>query len=108
MAGEQAAEGVEFDDAPFGGGGQVGLDDREVGETGQGAPAASGTALLDLDRPDRSLGLVIGENVQVRAGGEAQDEVLEGEEPAGDAAGIIRGGGARYKLAASAPAVIAR
>ena len=72
MAGEQAAEGVEFDDAPFGGGGQVGLDDREVGETGQGAPAASGTALLDLDRPDRSLGLVVqpsrGLHVMRRAG----------------------------------------
>jgi hypothetical protein len=64
--------------------------------------------LLDLDRLDCPLGLVVGEDLQVRAGGKAEDEVFEGQEPAGDAAGIIRGGGARYKLAASAPAVIAR
>ena len=41
MAVEQVAEGVEFADAPFGGGGQVGLDEREVGEAGEGSPAAS-------------------------------------------------------------------
>jgi len=41
MAVEEVAERVEFADAPFGGGGQVGLDDREVGESGHGAPAAS-------------------------------------------------------------------
>src|ERR1019366_3306903 len=40
--GEQLGEGVERVDAPFGGGGQVGVDDREVGESFQGAPAASG------------------------------------------------------------------
>ena len=50
VAVEQVAEGVEFADAPFGGGGQVGLDDGEVGESVEGAPAASGAALLDLDR----------------------------------------------------------
>ena len=38
---EEIAESVEFADAPFGGGGQVGLDDGEVGQTGQCAPAAS-------------------------------------------------------------------
>ena len=41
VAVEEVAEHVEFADAPFGGGGQVGLDDREVGESGHGAPAAS-------------------------------------------------------------------
>ena len=45
------AEGVEFVESPFGGGVQVGLDDGEVGEALQGAPAAAGGALLDLDRP---------------------------------------------------------
>jgi hypothetical protein len=82
---EQVAEGVEFAEAPFGGGGQVGLDEREVREPVDGPPASSGAALLDLDRPDRPLGLVVGENVQVRAGSEAEDQVLEAEEPAGDA-----------------------
>ena len=38
---EEVAEGVDFADAPFGGGGQVGLDDREVGEPLEGAPAAA-------------------------------------------------------------------
>ena len=39
---------------PFGGGGQVGLDDREVGETVEGAPAAAGSPLLDLGRASRA------------------------------------------------------
>jgi hypothetical protein len=42
-----------------------------------------GAALLDLDRPDRALCFVIGEDVQVRAGSKAEDEVFEAEEPAG-------------------------
>ena len=53
---EQGAEGVEFADAPFGGGGQVGLDDGEVGESFDGAPASSGAALLDLDRAQGAVG----------------------------------------------------
>src|SRR5215472_9597835 len=77
----------------LGGGGQVGLDDREVSESFDGAPAASRAALLDLDGPDGALCLVVGEDVQVRAGGEAEDHVLEVQEPAGDAAGVLRGGG---------------
>ena len=93
MAGEQVAEGVECADAPFGGSGQVGLDDREAGEPGEGPPGAAGAALLDLDRPDCPLCFVIGEDVQVRAGSKAEDEVLEAEEPAGDAAGVLRGRG---------------
>jgi hypothetical protein len=40
--GEQHGEGVEGVDAPFGGGGQVGLDDREVGQAGEGAPGPAG------------------------------------------------------------------
>jgi hypothetical protein len=58
VAVEEVAEGVEFADAPFGGGGQVGLDDREVGEAVEGAPAAAGGALLDLDGADVALGLM--------------------------------------------------
>jgi hypothetical protein len=85
VAVEQAAEGVEFADAPFGGGGQVRPDEGELGESFEGAPASSGAALLDLDGPDRPLGLAVGEDVQVGAGGEPQDEVLVAEEPAGDA-----------------------
>ena len=88
---EQVAECVEFADAPFGSGGQVGLDEREFGEAGEGAPGASGTALLDLHRPDRPLCFVVGEDVQIRVGGEPQDQVLEAEEPAGEAAGVLRG-----------------
>ena len=41
VAVEEVAEGVEFADAPFGGGGQVGLDEREVGESFDGPPGAS-------------------------------------------------------------------
>src|SRR5450755_1600192 len=47
--GEQLAEGVEGVDAPLGGGGQAGLNDRELGQSLQGAPAAAGAALLHLD-----------------------------------------------------------
>ena len=36
---EQVTEGVEFADAPFGGDGQVGLDDGEIGESLDGPPA---------------------------------------------------------------------
>ena len=36
--GEQLLEGVEFVDAPLGGGVQVGLHDREVDQSLQGAP----------------------------------------------------------------------
>jgi hypothetical protein len=49
---EGVTECVEFAEAPFGGGGQIGLDNREVGESLEGAPASSGAALLHLDRPD--------------------------------------------------------
>jgi len=94
MATEEVAEGVEFADAPFSGGGQIGLDEREFGESFEGSPGTSGAALLDLDGPDCPLGFVVGEDVQVGAGGEPQDQVLEAEEAAGEAAGVLRGGGA--------------
>jgi hypothetical protein len=41
LAVEQVAEGVESADVPFGRGGQVGVDDREVGEPFDGSAAAS-------------------------------------------------------------------
>jgi len=56
---EQAAEGIEFADAPFGGGGQAGLDDREAGESfditpqeppGRQAPATRRLPASLLDR----------------------------------------------------------
>ena len=72
---EELAEGVEFAEAPFGGGGQIGLDDREVGEAVEGAPAAAGRALLDLDWADVAFGLVGGEP-DGQIGGEPQDHVL--------------------------------
>nr|WP_300613679.1 hypothetical protein [Trebonia sp.] len=93
MAAEEVAEGVEFADLPFGCGGQVGLDDGELGQALQGAPASSGAALGDLDGPDRPLGFVVGEDVEVGAGGEAQDHVLIPLEAAGDGAGCPGGGG---------------
>jgi hypothetical protein len=74
--------------------GQVGLDEGELGESFECPPGASGAALLDLDGPDCPLSFVVREDVQVRAGGEAQDQVLEVQEPAGDAACVLRGGGA--------------
>src|SRR5262249_12182362 len=77
-------------DAPFGGGGQVGLDDREVGQAEEGAPGPSGGALLDLDRADVALGLVGGEP-DGQVGGEAEDHVLVVAEPAGQP-GPVQGG----------------
>ena len=44
---------------PLGGGGHVGADDGEVGQSLQGAPAAPGGALLDLDRADVSFRQVV-------------------------------------------------
>ena len=40
VAAEQVAEGVEFVDAPFRGSGQVGLDEREVGEALRGSASS--------------------------------------------------------------------
>ena len=93
VATEEVTEGVEFADAPFRGGGQVGLDEGELRESFEGPPAASGTALLDLDGQDCPLGFIVREDLQVRAGGEPQDQVLESAEPAGKAAGVLRGRG---------------
>jgi hypothetical protein len=44
--------------SPFGGGVQVGLDDREVGESLEGAPAAGG-ALLDFLGADGAFGFIV-------------------------------------------------
>ena len=55
---EELDERVEGVDAPFAGGGQVGLDDGEVGQAEDGAPGPAGGALLDLDRADVALGLM--------------------------------------------------
>ncbi len=66
--GEQLVEGVEFVEAQLGDGVQVGLDDGEVDESLQGAPGASGGALLDFDGPDGPFGFVVREGHQV--GGE--------------------------------------
>src|SRR5271165_5419159 len=44
--------------APLASGGQVGLDDREVGQSEQGAPGPAGGALLHLDRADVPFGLI--------------------------------------------------
>jgi hypothetical protein len=42
--------------------------------------------------------LVVREDVEVGAGGEAEDRVLEGAEPAGEAAGVFRGGSAPVEV----------
>ena len=55
---EELGECVEGVDAPFARGGQVGADDSEVGQAGEGAPGAAGGALLDLDRADVTFGLI--------------------------------------------------
>jgi hypothetical protein len=57
---EEPAEGIDLGDAPFRCGGQVGLDDGEVGEAAEGAPASAGGTLGDLDRPDRPFRFVVG------------------------------------------------
>ena len=63
---EQAAQGVDLAEAPPGGGGQVGLDDGEFGQSLEGAPASAGAALLDLDRADGPLGFVVQANRRLR------------------------------------------
>jgi hypothetical protein len=82
------AEGVEFVESPFGGCVQVGLDDGEVGEALQGAPAAAGGALLDLDGPARALRFIVRErHREIR--GKPQDHVFEPSEPRDEGAGLV-------------------
>jgi hypothetical protein len=107
VAVEQAAEGVDFAEAPSGGGGQAGLDDGEVGQSLEGAPASAGAALLDLDRADGPLGFVIGEDVQVGAGDEAEDVVLVPLEPAGQGAALAGGGAVPEQAGGDSPAAAA-
>jgi hypothetical protein len=42
--------------------------------------------------------LVVREDAEIRAAGEAEDQVLEGAEPAGEAAGVFRGSGAPVEV----------
>ena len=86
--GEQPGKGVEGADAPFAGGGQVGLDDREVGQAQEGAPGPAGGPLLHLDRADVAFGLVGGES-HGQVGGKPQDHVLVVAEPAGQGEGVL-------------------
>ena len=71
----------------MGGGGQVGLDDGEVGQSLQGSPAAAGCSLLDLDGSDLALGHVVGEG-DGQVGGEPQDDLAVGVEPGVQGAGM--------------------
>ena len=57
--GEELGEGVECVDAPFVGGGQVGADDGEVGQAGDGAPGPAGGPLLNLDGADVAFCLYV-------------------------------------------------
>src|ERR1700730_18849650 len=75
-------EGVECVDAPFAGGGQVRLDDGEVSESLQGAPAAAGGPHLHLDGAYVPFCLIRGDP-DGKVGGEPQDHVLVVAEPAG-------------------------
>ena len=52
-------EGLEFVDAPLGGGVEVGVHEREVGESLEGAPATAGGALLYLDWSDCSFRTIV-------------------------------------------------
>jgi hypothetical protein len=72
--GEELGECVEGIDASFGGGGQAVLDDREVGEALNGAPAFAGGTLLDFHGPDSALGLFAGKS-DGQVGGEPLDHV---------------------------------
>jgi len=60
-----------FVDAPFGGGVEVGLHGREVGEAFQGVSGAAGGALLDLDGSDGSFRDVVRER-HGQVGGEGR------------------------------------
>src|SRR5207247_4641266 len=85
-------EGVQGLDAPFGGGGQVGADDGEVGQAEQGAPGAAGGVLGGLDRSDVALGLVGGEP-DSQIGDEPQDHVLVAAESHGQGQRVPAGPG---------------
>lgn len=73
--GEELYQRFELVMSPLANGGQVGLDDREVGEALQGSPPAGGGPLLDPDRPLVSLRGVVAEGDR-EVGGEPEDHVL--------------------------------
>src|SRR6185437_15803845 len=74
--------------APFAGGGEVGLNDREVVQSVQGSPTSPGRTLLCLRDSRIQLRGVVGEgNLQVE--GESQDHVLVAGEAAKEFAGLV-------------------
>ena len=91
--------------APFGGGGQVGLNDGEVGDAGQGAPASAGGALLDLRGADVAFTLVVREG-HGKIDHEPQDDVLVVAEPLREVSASLASGPARAVLSLI-PAVVA-
>jgi hypothetical protein len=74
--------------------------DGEVGESLQGAPAAAGGALLDLDGPYRSLGDVVGKRCG-EIGRETKDHVFVADESSELGAGFGREG-ARFAVGLAA------
>src|SRR5215475_10005672 len=90
--GEQLGECVEGVGAVFGGGGQVGPDDGEVGEALQGALGAAACALFDFDGPDFTLGGVVCERYG-QVGEEPQDHLAVGVEPVSQRQGALLGRG---------------
>src|SRR5215468_10829572 len=90
--GEQLGECVEGVDAVFGGGGEVGPDDGEVGEALEGAPGAATCALFDFDGADLALRGIVREG-DGQVGEEPQDHVAVGVEPRGQRQGALLGRG---------------
>src|SRR6266545_867309 len=72
---KQLPQRLELVHAPLGGGGQVGLDHREVGQPLQGAPAPTRAPLLHLHRPNVPLRLIVGERHR-KVGRKPQDHRL--------------------------------
>jgi hypothetical protein len=78
--GEELVQGMASAEAPVGCGGQIGLDDGEVGKALQGPLLPTGGALLHFYWPDGSFSNIV-RKFDGQIGGEPEDHVPVDVEP---------------------------